>query len=91
MTASTTRRPTATRSRLAAVGAIAVAGTLLLTGCGDQTKAGGSADSAAAKAPLFSKLPKEIQNSGVVKVGSDISYPPVENMVNDKAVGSPAC
>ena len=37
MTARTTRRTTAAKSRIAAVGAIAVAGTLLLTGCGDQT------------------------------------------------------
>jgi polar amino acid transport system substrate-binding protein len=81
MTASTTRRPTAARSRLAAVGAIAVAGTLLLTGCGDQTEDGGSdsTDTAsAAAAPLADKLPKEIRDKGVVKVGSDIAYAPVE-------------
>ncbi|MEE1804518.1 MULTISPECIES: ABC transporter substrate-binding protein [unclassified Streptomyces] len=81
MTASTTCRTTTAKSRMAAVGAIAVAGTLLLTACGDQTKSGadsGGASSSAAKAPLFDKLPKEIQSKGVVKVGSDIAYAPVE-------------
>ncbi|MGY6026002.1 ABC transporter substrate-binding protein [Streptomyces spinosirectus] len=81
MTASSTRRSTAARTRLAAVGAIAVAGTLILTGCGDQTKNknSGSSDSAAASsAPLASKLPASIRDKGVVKVGSDIAYAPVE-------------
>lgn len=81
MTASSTRRTTAAHSRLAAVGAIAVAGTLLLTGCGDQTDDSGSksTDTASASgAPLADKLPKEIRDAGVVKVGSDIAYAPVE-------------
>ncbi|MFE3829199.1 ABC transporter substrate-binding protein [Streptomyces sp. NPDC059092] len=82
MTASTICRTTTAKSRMAAVGAIAVAGTLLLTACGDQTKSGsdtgGSSSSAATKGPLFDKLPKEIQSKGVVKVGSDIAYAPVE-------------
>ncbi|MFF2199608.1 ABC transporter substrate-binding protein [Streptomyces sp. NPDC058145] len=80
MTASSTRRTTAARSRLAAVGAIAVAGALLLTGCGDQTKDSGndSGSSSAGSAPLAGKLPKDIRSSGVVRVGSDIAYAPVE-------------
>ncbi|MFD7404967.1 ABC transporter substrate-binding protein [Streptomyces sp. NPDC059866] len=81
MTASSTRRTTAARSRLAAVGAIAVAGALLLTGCGDQTENGGGSDSTDATtvaAPLADKLPKEIRDKGVIKVGSDIAYAPVE-------------
>ncbi|MEV7087109.1 ABC transporter substrate-binding protein [Streptomyces sp. NPDC093085] len=90
MTASTTCRTTTAKSRMAAAGAIAVAGALLLTGCGDQTKSGSSGDSSAAaeKAPLFDKLPKEIQSKGVIKVGSDISYAPVEFKDKDgKVVG----
>lgn len=91
MTASTTPRPAAARSRLAAVGAIAVAGALLLTGCGDQTKSksdgGNEASGGAAKAPLFDKLPKSIQDSKVIKVGSDIAYPPVEFVDHGKTVG----
>ncbi|MFI7017807.1 ABC transporter substrate-binding protein [Streptomyces sp. NPDC050164] len=79
MTASSTRRTTAAHSRLAAVGAIAVAGALMLTGCGDQTKDTGSdGETATAAAPLADKLPQSIRDKGVIKVGSDIAYAPVE-------------
>ncbi|MFC7841004.1 ABC transporter substrate-binding protein [Streptomyces sp. NPDC001046] len=78
MTASSTRRTTAARSRLAAVGAIAVAGALMLTGCGDQTKDTGSESDTASTAPLAGKLPQAIRDKGVIKVGSDIAYAPVE-------------
>lgn len=80
MTASSTRRTTAARPRFAAVSAIAVAGALLLTGCGDQTKEsnGSSGSSSAASAPLADKLPADIRAKGVIRVGSDIAYPPVE-------------
>ncbi|MFD0344501.1 ABC transporter substrate-binding protein [Streptomyces sp. NPDC127117] len=76
MTASTTRR-TAAKPRIAAVCAIAVAGTMLLAACGDQTK-NGPRNSASAQAPFADLLPKEIKDKGVIKVGSDIAYPPVE-------------
>lgn len=80
MTASTTRRTTAARSRIAAVGAIAVAGALLLTGCGDQTgsKDAGGDSTSKSTAPLADKLPQAIRDKGVIKVGSDIAYAPVE-------------
>ncbi|MGV9990700.1 ABC transporter substrate-binding protein [Streptomyces sp. NPDC003374] len=80
MTARSTRRTTAAHSRLAAVGAIAVAGALLLTGCGDQTKDknNSSGSSSAGSAPLADKLPASIRDKGVIKVGSDIAYAPVE-------------
>ncbi|QIQ02725.1 ABC transporter substrate-binding protein [Streptomyces liangshanensis] len=81
MTASTTRRTTAAKSRIAAAGAIAVAGAMLLTACGDQTDSGKKDTAASAdanKAPLFDQLPKAIQDKGVVKIGSDIAYAPVE-------------
>ncbi|MGW2820406.1 ABC transporter substrate-binding protein [Streptomyces sp. NPDC001443] len=81
MTAGTTRRSTAAHTRLAAVGAIAVAGALLLTGCGDQTKDNGSgsnSSTATASAPLADKLPQAVRDAGVIKVGSDIAYAPVE-------------
>jgi len=78
MTARFTRRTTAPHTRLAAVGAIAVAGTLLLTGCGDQTKKDDSSSASTSSAPLASKLPAAIRDKGVVKVGSDIAYAPVE-------------
>ncbi|MXM69186.1 transporter substrate-binding domain-containing protein, partial [Streptomyces sp. HUCO-GS316] len=80
---------TAARSRIAAVGAIAVAGALLLTACGDQTDKGSSdsTSEASAAAPLADKLPADIRKAGVIKVGSDIAYPPVEYMEGGKAVG----
>lgn len=79
MTAGPIRRTTALRSRTAAVGALAVAGALLLTGCGDQTKNDGDSEAGKANsAPLADKLPSDIRNKGVVKVGSDIAYAPVE-------------
>ncbi|RLU99230.1 atrA protein [Streptomyces griseocarneus] len=89
MTASTTSRPAAARSRLAAAGAIAVAGALLLSGCGDQRNKSGheSQASAGSSAPLFAKLPQAIQDSKVIKVGSDIAYPPVEFKKDGKTVG----
>ncbi|MEV6114726.1 ABC transporter substrate-binding protein [Streptomyces sp. NPDC052109] len=89
MTASSTRRTTAIRSRLAAAGAIAVAGALLLTGCGDQTKDKSNGSGASvSSAPLADKLPKEIRDKGKIEVGSDIAYAPVEfKDSTGKAVG----
>ena len=80
MTASSTRRTTAAQSRIAAVGAIAVAGALLLTGCGDQTKdkEGGSGTATSSAAPLATSCPRTSSDKGVIKVGSDIAYAPVE-------------
>ncbi|CAL9521568.1 ABC transporter substrate-binding protein [Streptomyces atacamensis] len=84
------RRPSA-RRRLAAAAAVALTGSLLLTACGDQTDSGGEGGGGEAKsseAPLFDKLPKDIQSAGVVKVGSDIAYAPVEFYdENDKIAG----
>ncbi|MFF2405775.1 ABC transporter substrate-binding protein [Streptomyces sp. NPDC058092] len=77
MTASTTRRTTA-KSRIAAVCAIAVAGTLLLTACGDQTKSGNNSSDSTKSSTAADLLPPEIKAKGVIKVGSDIAYPPVE-------------
>ncbi|MEU9382451.1 ABC transporter substrate-binding protein [Streptomyces sp. NPDC048279] len=87
MTASSTRRTSVARSRTAAFGAIAVAGALILTGCGDQTDKGSDTGSSSSSAPLASKLPDSIRKAGVIKVGSDIAYPPVEYMEGGKAVG----
>lgn len=95
MTACTTR-PSAALTRLTAVAAIAVAGALVLTGCGDQTKkdkpsssasAGGSGSPSAAVAPLFSKLPKKYQDSKTIQVGTDASYAPMEQTEGGKIVG----
>ncbi|MEV5969122.1 ABC transporter substrate-binding protein [Streptomyces sp. NPDC051921] len=95
MTARSTRCTTVAKSRtsrLAAVAAIAVAGSMLLTACGDQTeggstKEGGSSSAAASKAPLFSKLPADIQKAGVIKVGTDATYAPMEFKKGEEIVG----
>lgn len=95
MTARTTR-PSAVLSRLTAVAAIAITGTLVLTGCGDQTKKddtsssvtpGGTATATKAGAPLFAKLPKKYQDSGTIQVGTDASYAPMEQTEGGKIVG----
>ncbi|MEU0985139.1 ABC transporter substrate-binding protein [Streptomyces sp. NPDC005953] len=90
MTASITRKTTAPKtrktlnSRIIAVGVVAVAGSMLLTACGDQTDGGSkkttesTGSSSQGGAPLHDLLPKAIQDQGKVKVGSDIAYPPVE-------------
>jgi polar amino acid transport system substrate-binding protein len=89
MTASSTRRTTVARTRTAAVGAIAVAGALILTGCGDQTDGGGSSKESASSsnAPLFDKLPAKIQKAGVIKVGTNAEYAPMEYQEGGKIVG----
>lgn len=96
MTACTTR-PSAALTRLTAVAAIAVAGTLVLTGCGDQTKkdkpsssatpSGTGTSATSAVAPLFSKLPQKYQDSKTIQVGTDASYAPMEQTENGKIVG----
>lgn len=89
MPASFTRRTTVVHSRPLAFGALAVAGTLLLAGCGDHTDKSSTDGSASpsSSAPLADRLPADIRKAGVIKVGSDIAYPPVEYMQSGKAVG----
>lgn len=91
MTARSIRRSSAARSRAAAVGAIAVAGALLLTGCGDQTEGGGNGGTnetgKSSAAPLFDKLPKKIQDAGVIKAGTNAEYAPMEYQEGGKIVG----
>lgn len=100
MTARNSRRPAAVRPRstrafglgraprMASSIAVAVTGALLLAGCGDQTdSAGGGADKQGSKAPLFDKLPKKIQKAGVIKVGTDAAYKPMEYKDGQKIVG----
>ncbi|RZU12756.1 ABC transporter substrate-binding protein [Streptomyces sp. BK239] len=91
MSARSIRPTTAARTRLAAVGSLAVAGALLLTACGDQTAGGGSGDvdasGKASTAPLFAKLPKKIQDAGVIKVGTNAEYAPMEYVEGGKIVG----
>src|SRR5690242_620775 len=85
MTTNSPRRLFAVKPRAATAAAVVVAGALLLGACGDQTKdddkkepAASAGSSKAADSSLKDKLPAEIRDKGVIKVGSDIAYPPVE-------------
>ncbi|GAA3399167.1 ABC transporter substrate-binding protein [Streptomyces roseoviridis] len=49
--------------------------------CGNQRDdrgEGGKPKSAASDAPLSDRLPADVRSAGVIRVGSDIAYPPVE-------------
>ncbi|TDC25760.1 ABC transporter substrate-binding protein [Streptomyces sp. 8K308] len=82
MSAHLVRRP----RRRAALGALVATGALLLTACGDQTDDdggsgggdGGATQDTGAEAPLHDMLPEDIQQAGVITVGSDIAYAPIE-------------
>lgn len=68
------------RRRTAAIGTALAVGMLLLTGC---TSASGNQHLS-----LHDQLPESIQDSGVIKVGSDLNYAPVESKgSNGEAVG----
>ncbi|MEK2471732.1 MULTISPECIES: ABC transporter substrate-binding protein [Streptomyces] len=95
MTADTTRRAAAGRSgksvKTAAAIATVTASLLLLSACGDQTDAAIARREAAKNrnphAPLFNKLPKDVQDKGMLQVGSDITYKPVEFRSNGAVEG----
>ncbi|MFX4291809.1 ABC transporter substrate-binding protein [Streptomyces bohaiensis] len=66
-------------SRLAGATALALAGALVLGACGsDDSGDGGSGEAAGSDAPLWDQLPEDIQEAGVISVGSDIAYAPIE-------------
>ncbi|MFF3839178.1 ABC transporter substrate-binding protein [Streptomyces sp. NPDC001930] len=74
------------RSSVAAL-ALVCTTVLTLTACGDQTGGDTKAKQTTSDAPLFSKLPKEIQSAGVVRVGTDAAYAPMEFTEGSKIVG----
>ncbi|MFG2640763.1 ABC transporter substrate-binding protein [Streptomyces sp. NPDC048370] len=79
------------RRRIAPAVIVATTAAAVLTGCGDQTaggsSSGGTGNGAVSDAPLFSKLPADIQKAGVIKVGTDATYAPMEFKEGDKIVG----
>ncbi|WP_326798428.1 ABC transporter substrate-binding protein [Streptomyces sp. NBC_01808] len=91
MSPRTTRRTGAAKSRLVAVGALAAAGALVLSSCGDQTDDGGDSgdggDTKSSSNAAPGALPKAIEDAGVIKVGSDIAYAPMEFDQGGKPVG----
>ncbi|UNS98897.1 ABC transporter substrate-binding protein [Streptomyces tubbatahanensis] len=86
VTAGTTVRGAARRARIVPV-ALAVSGALLLAGCGDQTDGAQSGGSSGGKAELSGKLPDKIRNAGVIKVGTDAAYKPMEYKEGADIVG----
>ncbi|MFF3448623.1 ABC transporter substrate-binding protein [Streptomyces sp. NPDC002667] len=87
MTASARRGFPATK-RFTALGMLPFAAVLALTGCGD----GKPTDppptaSGTDKPPLHDDLPEPVKKAGVVKVGSDMLYPPMEFVQNGKPTG----
>ncbi|WP_103504017.1 MULTISPECIES: ABC transporter substrate-binding protein [Streptomyces] len=75
-----TARSLSRRSRLASAGALAAAGALLLGACSSDDNGGGGSEETVtgSDAPLWDQLPENIQEAGVIKVGSDIAYAPIE-------------
>ena len=71
--------------------AVAAAGVLALSACGSNSLGGepaaeGSnapAPSASVNADLSAKLPESIKSAGVIKIGTDTSYPPNEFLAAD--------
>ncbi|NYI06326.1 ABC transporter substrate-binding protein [Allostreptomyces psammosilenae] len=76
------------RRRLLAPVALVAAGTLLLSACGsDDGGSGEGGGGANAEAPLFDQLPAEVQESGVLRVGTNAAYAPMEYVEGDDIVG----
>src|SRR5262245_7706278 len=64
--------------RLAGGAATLLLGAGLLAGCSGDSAADSTPDAIGSKAPLFDQLPKDVQDSKVINVGSDIAYAPME-------------
>ncbi|MGK4582944.1 ABC transporter substrate-binding protein [Kitasatospora sp. HPMI-4] len=62
-----------TANRAGRAGVALVAGTLLLTACGS-----GSSSGSAGGEDLHGRLPEAVKSTGVLKIGSDLNYAPVE-------------
>ncbi|MGW2786978.1 ABC transporter substrate-binding protein [Streptomyces populi] len=73
---------------LAALGALTVVGALALTGCSDDSpKSASPSVSGTGKGPLYDELPESVKKAGVIKVGSDMLYPPMEFVRNGRPTG----
>ncbi|MDD9375819.1 ABC transporter substrate-binding protein [Streptomyces sp. ZAF1911] len=75
------------RRRTVAALSLVFTAALTLAGCGDQTDSDSAAKGKSNDAPLFSALPKKIQDAGVIKVGTDAAYAPMEFTEGGKIVG----
>jgi polar amino acid transport system substrate-binding protein len=66
--------------------ALVAGGALLLSGCGDQT-AGANGGSGGGNGELSKMLPDKIRSAGVIKVGTDAAYKPMEYKEGANIVG----
>ncbi|MGW4808850.1 ABC transporter substrate-binding protein [Kitasatospora sp. NPDC004272] len=74
-TATPPARPGARpRPAAGALTAAALAGTLLLAGCGSTAPSGGDAGSASGPRD---RLPEQVRKDGVLRIGADLTYPPI--------------
>lgn len=74
------------RTRSIRFAALLAAGTLALAGCGSDSGGKDSAPEAQGEsAPFFAELPQDVQDAGVIEVGSDIAYAPMEYFDTDGA------
>ncbi|MEU4965739.1 MULTISPECIES: ABC transporter substrate-binding protein [Streptomyces] len=85
MTAGRAARVATRRAGIVPV-ALAVSGALLLAGCGDQTD-GASGGSGGGSGKLNAMLPDKIRSAGVIKVGTDAAYKPMEYKEGAEIVG----
>ncbi|MGX1546493.1 ABC transporter substrate-binding protein [Streptomyces adustus] len=72
--------------RLAMLGALAAAGALVLTGCGGGTDKSAPRTDTEREA-LHDMLPDAVKKSGVITVGSEMAYPPMEFVRNGQPAG----
>jgi polar amino acid transport system substrate-binding protein len=73
------------RTRYSLLTAAAAAAALTLTGCGGSSGSDNPTLSApsSAGAPLAASLPQAVRDAGVLKVGSDVAYAPIESFDKD--------
>jgi polar amino acid transport system substrate-binding protein len=73
------------RTRTIAIGMAALAVSMSFAACGgsDTASGGATTDSSAAGPKASADLPEAIRKAGVVRVGADIAYPPLEYLDSD--------
>lgn len=69
------------------LGAMAAAGSLVLTGCGGGTDKSAPRTGTDREA-LHDMLPESVKKSGVIMVGAEMAYPPMEFVRNGKPAGT---
>lgn len=70
---------TKARTRSLRIATVAAVAALALAGCGGSDSGKDTTpDAKGSAAPMFADLPQDIQDSGVIEVGSDIAYAPME-------------